>query len=96
MKIKLMYCDVNDQENHARLNFFFTKPECNEGMQGSSNHELIQAIFTNEIVFAQGKKNISIKIPLKTTNKRLFFMISLCVDLPTIFKRQTHLKLVEF
>ena len=35
---------------------FFTQTECNEGMQGSSNHELIQAIFPNEIVFAQGKK----------------------------------------
>ena len=34
----------------------FTQTECNEGMQGSSNHELIQAIFPNEIVFAQGKK----------------------------------------
>ena len=37
---------------------FFTQTECNEGMQGSSNHELIQAIFPNEIVFAQGKKKI--------------------------------------
>ena len=75
---------------------FFTQTECNEGMQGSSNHELIQAIFPNEIVFEQGKKIFRIEILLKTTNKRLFFMISLCVDLPTIFKRQTHLKLVEF
>jgi len=23
MKIKLLYCDVNDQENHARLGLFY-------------------------------------------------------------------------
>ena len=67
-------------------------------MQGSSNHELIQAIFPNEIVFEQGKKNISIEILLKTTNKRLFFMISLCYVFGPAYYilRQTHLKLVEF
>ena len=77
---------------------FFTQTECNEGMQGSSNHELIQAIFPNEIVFVQGKKNISIEILLKTTNKRLFFMISLCYAFGPAYYilRQTHLKLVEF
>ena len=55
MERKLNWCNVNDQENHARLSIFYVT-ECNEGMQGSSNHELIQAIFPNEIVFAQGKK----------------------------------------
>ena len=50
-------------------------------MQGSSNHELIQAIFPNEIVFAQGKKKYFNRNTFENYEQKTVFhdFIVLCV-----------------